>query len=171
MNPLASGTSAFSATGASCGARCRLAALALAGFAGALFGAGLLISGMTRPERVIAFLDLTSSRVAWDPSLALVMGGGVAVYAFAFHRVRNQRSSPWFGEKFHIPTRRDLDPSLLLGAATFGAGWGIAGFCPGPALVSAASGASSALWFAAAMLVGMALHHAVTWLRAQRAKA
>lgn len=170
MNPLASGTSVMAPIGASCGARCRVAALALAALAGALFGAGLLISGMTQPLRVIAFLDFTGSRAAWDPSLALVMGGGVAVYALAFHRVRNQRSSPWFGEKFHIPTRRDLDPSLLLGAATFGAGWGIAGFCPGPALVSAASGASNALWFVAAMLVGMALHHTVIWLRAQRAR-
>lgn len=158
MTPVAS---ALPAAGETCGLRCRVAALAFAGVAGALFGAGLLLSGMTLPSRVIAFLDVTGARGAWDPSLALVMAGGVTVYALAFRRIRRQRSSPWFGETFHLPTRRDLDPALLLGAATFGAGWGIAGFCPGPALVSAASGASSALWFVAAMLAGMALQHAV----------
>ncbi len=157
-------------TAAACGLRCRVVALVVAAAAGALFGAGLIIAGMTLPSRVIAFLDVTSARGVWDPSLALVMGGAIAVYSLAFLQVRRRRWSPWFGETFHLPTRRDLDPALILGAATFGLGWGLAGFCPGPALVSAAAGSSSALWFAAAMLTGMLAQHAVTARRARASR-
>ena len=133
-----------------CG-RCRAVSLALAALAGALFGAGLLVSGMTRPERVVGFLDLGG---AWDPSLAFVMGGALAVYAVA-HRWIRRRRGPWFDDRFHMPVRRDLDPQLLVGAAIFGVGWGLAGLCPGPAIVAAASVQASAIGFTVAMLAGM----------------
>jgi uncharacterized protein len=156
--------------GESCGLRCRIAALVLPALAGALFAAGLLLGGMTLPARVIGFLDVTSASGPWDPTLAFVMGGAVLTYALAFRRVRGQRSSPWFGELFHLPARRDLDPSLVLGAALFGAGWGLGGFCPGPALVSAAAGTSSALVFGAAMLLGMLVQHGVALALARRSR-
>lgn len=94
----------------------------LAAVTGALFGAGLLISGMTQPARVIGFLDVTR---AWDPTLAFVMGGAVIVYAFAFRAISVRRSDPWFDIKFHLPTRRDIDLPLVGGAALFGIGWGL----------------------------------------------
>jgi uncharacterized protein len=137
---------------ASCGARCRSASLLLAGLAGALFGAGLLVSGMTQPARVIGFLDVTGR---WDPGLAFVMGGAVLVYAIAFRRIRGGRWAPWFDGKLHLPTRRDIDPPLVIGAALFGIGWGLGGLCPGPAIVSAASGNLAGMAFVAAMLAGM----------------
>jgi uncharacterized membrane protein YedE/YeeE len=130
--------------------------LALAGVAGALFGAGLLVSGMTLPARVIDFLDVTG---AWDPSLAFVMGGAALVYAIAFRSIRAGRAEPWFDTAFHLPTRRDLDLRLIAGAALFGIGWGLGGLCPGPAIVTAASGSQTGLAFAAAMLVGMYAQH------------
>ncbi len=126
--------------------------------AGAMFGAGLTISGMTLPERVIGFLDVTG---AWDPSLALVMVGAIAVHAVLYRVVRTRRT-PIFDDRFHIPTRRDADPRLLAGAAIFGTGWGIAGFCPGPALTSAAAGSFPAIVFVAAMTAGMLLEHVTT---------
>jgi uncharacterized membrane protein YedE/YeeE len=125
--------------------------LLLAGISGALFGAGLLISAMTDPARVIGFLDVT----AWDPTLLFVMGGAVITYGLAFRLIPSRRADPWFGETFHIPTRRDVDRPLLIGSALFGIGWGLGGFCPGPALVSAASGSTSALVFVASMVAGM----------------
>jgi uncharacterized membrane protein YedE/YeeE len=126
--------------------------------AGGLFGAGLLVSGMTRPSKVIAFLDVTR---AWDPSLAFVMGGAVAVYALAFRRIRRGRTEPWFDVAFHLPTRRDLDAALVAGAALFGVGWGLGGLCPGPGLVAAAAGRTTGLAFVAAMLAGMILSRRV----------
>lgn len=141
---------------AMCGLRCRVMALVLPGLAGALFGAGLLVSGMTRPDKVVGFLDLGGS---WDPSLAFVMAGAAMVYALLFRVIRMRRQEPWFDIAFHVPTRRDLDAPLIIGAAIFGAGWGLGGLCPGPALVAAASGSGSALAFVAAMLVGMFLQH------------
>jgi uncharacterized membrane protein YedE/YeeE len=138
--------------------RGRVAALAVAALAGALFGAGLLVSGMTRPARVVGFLDVLGD---WDPSLAFVMAGAVAVYALAYRGLRG-RSRPWFDVRFHLPKRRDLDPQLIAGAAIFGVGWGLAGICPGPGLVAAASGAASAIGFVAAMLVGMYLRDRVS---------
>jgi hypothetical protein len=137
---------------AGCGARGRAASLLLAGLTGALFGAGLLVSGMTQPARVIGFLDVTG---AWDPSLAFVMGSAVVVYAVAFRWILRRRSSPWFEAKLHLPTRRDLDRPLIVGAALFGIGWGLGGLCPGPGIVSAAGGSLPALAFVAAMLAGM----------------
>lgn len=118
---------------------------------GLLFGAGLVIAGMTQPTKVIGFLDVTGG---WDPSLALVMVGAIGVHAIVY-RVATKRSSPLFADKFALPTRRDLDAKLLLGAAIFGAGWGIGGFCPGPALTSLAGFGLDAAVFVAAMVVGM----------------
>lgn len=136
----------------SCGRRCHIMSLVLAGVAGALFGVGLLVAGMTQPARVIAFLDITG---AWDPALAFVMGGALTTYAVATRIVRRRRADPWFDVTWHVPTRRDLDARLLAGAAVFGVGWGIGGLCPGPALVALGSGAMPILAFVAAMLVGM----------------
>jgi uncharacterized membrane protein YedE/YeeE len=134
------------------GARRRLAPLLLAGLAGALFGAGLLVSGMTQPARAIGFLDVTGS---WDPSLAFVLGSAVLVYAAALRRIRRRRRAPWFELQLHLPTRQDIDPPLIIGAALFGIGWGLGGLCPGPGIVSAASGSLAGLAFVAAMLAGM----------------
>ena len=124
--------------------------LGLAAMAGALFGAGLLLSGMTQPSHVIGFLDVR----AWDPTLACVMVGAIAVYATAL-RWSAARKRPWFAPTFHFPTRRDLDAPLIAGAAIFGVGWGLAGYCPGPGVVAAASGTTSAIVFVGAMLAGM----------------
>ncbi len=148
---------------ADCGLRCRLLSIVLAVVAGGLFGAGLLISGMTQPARVIGFLDVTRG---WDPSLAFVMGGAVVVYALAFRWIRRDRRDPWFDVTFHLPTRRDLDAPLLVGAALFGVGWGLGGLCPGPGLVAAASGSITGLAFAAAMIAGMFLQHLSARVRA-----
>jgi len=124
--------------------------------AGLLFGVGLGVSGMTRPEKVAGFLDVTGQ---WDASLAFVMAGAIAVHTLLYRLIR-RRPSPIFDEKFHVPTRRDLDGKLLVGAALFGVGWGLGGFCPGPSLVSAAAGQGGALLFVAAMLAGMVIQHA-----------
>ncbi len=121
---------------------------------GLLFGWGLLLSGMTDPGKVLAFLDVFG---AWDPSLALVMGGAIAVGVFAFALAR-RRTRAFLGGAMHLPSSRDIDKPLVVGALVFGAGWGLAGFCPGPALVSMASGEAKALVFVAAMLAGMAGH-------------
>ena len=119
--------------------------------AGVLFALGLGISGMTDPANVQGFLDFAGD---WKPALALVMGGGVLTYGVAF-RVIQKRPAPLLGGFFQIPTKRDLDLRLILGAALFGAGWGLGGFCPGPAFVSLATGAGSVLVFIGTMLVGM----------------
>ena len=121
---------------------------------GLVFGLGLIGSGMTSPAKVKGFLDLFG---AWDPSLALVMGGAIAVGAVAFAAAR-RRTLSWTGAHMEIPTSTVIDSRLLLGGVLFGAGWGIAGFCPGPALVAASSGSLAALGFVAAMLVGMTAH-------------
>ena len=126
----------------------------LAAVTGALFGIGLLVSGMTQPGRVIGFLDVTRG---WDPSLAFVMGGAVVVYAIAYRVISVRRVEPWFDIKFHLPARRDVDLPLVGGATLFGIGWGLGGLCPGPGLVSAAAGSGSAIAFVIAMLVGMLL--------------
>jgi uncharacterized membrane protein YedE/YeeE len=120
-----------------------------------LFALGLGLAGMTDPNKVLAFLDVSGD---WDPSLAFVMVGAISVYAVAQAVIRRRRAEPWFDVKFHLPTRRDIDPQLILGAALFGIGWALGGLCPGPALVTAAAGAASSLLFVAAMLTGMWLH-------------
>jgi len=139
-----------------CGARCRTMSLLLAGAAGALFGIGLLVSGMTQPARVIGFLDPLGG---WDPTLVFVMAGAVIVYTLASRAIDSRRTEPWFDACFHVPRRRDVDGKLLAGAALFGVGWGLGGWCPGPGLVSAAAGYGPALVFALAMLAGMYLQH------------
>jgi uncharacterized membrane protein YedE/YeeE len=126
--------------------------------AGLVFGIGLIAAGMTNPAKVQAFLDVTG---AWDPSLAFVMGGAIAVasLAFAWGRRRSATGAASFsGEPFHWPTASSIDARLVLGGVLFGIGWGIAGFCPGPALVAMGAGMGDAWVFGAAMLGGMALH-------------
>jgi uncharacterized protein len=118
---------------------------------GLVFGAGLVISGMTQPQKVLGFLDPLGR---FDASLILVMVGAIAVHLVAY-RVRAKRSAPLYSPKFFVPTRRDLDAKLLAGAFIFGVGWGLGGYCPGPGIVSLAGGGVSALAFVSAMLVGM----------------
>jgi uncharacterized protein len=144
---------------ATCGRRCAVMSIVLAATSGALFGVGLLISGMTQPSKVVSFLDVTGS---WDPSLAFVMGGAVAVYSVLFRLTKKRRSDPWLDVKFHLPTRNDIDFPLIAGGALFGVGWGLGGLCPGPGLVAAASGSIPAIAFAASMLGGMLLQHRTT---------
>lgn len=125
----------------------------LAAFAsGLLFGFGLLLAGMANPAKVQAFLDLAG---AWDPSLMLVMGGAIAVAAPAFLWAK-RHSRSLLGASLELPQARHIDHRLLIGGALFGAGWGIAGICPGPALVLLAQG--QAVIFALAMFAGMGLH-------------
>lgn len=118
---------------------------------GLIFGIGLILAGMANPAKVIAFLDLAGQ---WDPSLAFVMGGGIAVASGAF-AVAGRRARSLLGAPMQIPGRRDLEPRLILGSLAFGAGWGLAGFCPGPALVALGAGLPPAANFVGAMLVGM----------------
>jgi uncharacterized membrane protein YedE/YeeE len=129
---------------------------------GLIFGIGLLLSGMANPAKVIAFLDIAGQ---WDPSLALVMGGAIAV-AFPAFTVAKTRARAWSGAALQLPTARQIDAPLLLGSLAFGAGWGLAGYCPGPALVSLGTGSQSALVFVIAMLAGMAAHALFTRPRA-----
>ncbi|HEU0029199.1 MAG TPA: DUF6691 family protein [Kofleriaceae bacterium] len=135
----------------------RALSLGLAAFVGALFGAGLVISGMTQPAKVVAFLDPIDG---WDPTLAFVMGGAVVVYAVAYQWAK-RAARPLLASRFHLPTRNDIDRQLVLGAAIFGVGWGLGGLCPGPGIVAAASGSTSALAFVVAMLAGMFVQHRV----------
>lgn len=120
--------------------------------AGLIFGLGLVVSAMINPAKVQNFLDITG---AWDPSLALVMGAALIVTAVGY-RVLRAMNHPLFEAKFHWPTASDIDPRLLGGAALFGAGWGLAGFCPGPAISASALGSGPVYIFLAAMLAGVA---------------
>ena len=120
---------------------------------GLLFGLGLILSGMTDPGKVLGFLDLAGS---WDPSLALVMGGAIAVGFFAF-ALAKKRTVNFLGGALHLPKSHQIDKPLVIGATLFGAGWGLAGFCPGPGLVSLASGQVKGALFVAFMLAGMQL--------------
>lgn len=121
--------------------------------AGLLFGAGLTLSGMINPAKVTAFLDIAG---VWDPSLAFVMFGAVAVTATGY-RLTFLRTRPLFEAAFDLPARRDVDPRLLVGASIFGVGWGLTGYCPGPALAGLSAGQSGTAVFVATMLAGMAL--------------
>jgi uncharacterized membrane protein YedE/YeeE len=120
---------------------------------GLLFGLGLILSGMTDPSKVLGFLDIFG---LWDPSLALVMGGAIGVGFFAF-AIAKKRIVNFLGGALHLPTSSQIDKPLVIGAVLFGAGWGLAGFCPGPALVSLASGQIKAAAFVVFMLAGMQL--------------
>ncbi len=126
--------------------------------AGLIFGAGLVVSDMINPRRVLAFLDPAG---AWDPTLAFVMAGALVPSAIAY-LIRRRIREPLFDAAFHIPTTRDLDWRLLIGAALFGGGWGLAGFCPGPAVAALALGGWQPWLFVAAMIAGMLLHRLAT---------
>jgi uncharacterized protein len=130
--------------------------------AGALFAVGLALGGMTRPSKVLAFLDFGG---VWDPSLALVMLGAVATHALGYRAIRG-RASPLFAEAFQIPKARDLDWRLIAGASVFGVGWGLAGYCPGPAVASLGAGLLQPLIFVLLMLTGMLLVDKVLGVRA-----
>ena len=123
----------------------------VAGLAGIVFGLGLGISQMVNPQKVLGFLDIAGD---WDPSLAFVMGGAVVVGFLSFRLVL-RRPAPVLAESFMLPARTDLDPRLRFGAGTFGVGWGLAGFCPGPAIGSFAYVSEQTLLFVGAMIVGM----------------
>ena len=121
--------------------------------AGLVFGLGLIVSGMANPAKVIGFLDLAGR---WDPSLAFVMAGAIAVGAIAFALART-RTASFLDAPMRLPTDKQIDRRLLAGALVFGVGWGIAGFCPGPALVALGMGSAKAVVFVVAMLAGMGL--------------
>lgn len=125
--------------------------------AGLLFGLGLGFSQMIDPQRIIGFLDLTGS---WDPTLAFVMGGAVLVTLISFRFILRQ-PHPLLGSKFFVPTRNDIDRPLVLGAALFGIGWGIGGYCPGPAIAALGLGSANPLLFVAAMVAGSLAHKAL----------
>ena len=131
---------------------------------GLVFGLGLIVSGMDNPAKVLGFLDLAGE---WDPSLALVMGGAIAVGFFAFSIAKN-RTRSFIGAEMKLPTASTIDSRLLAGSALFGAGWGVAGFCPGPGLVALGMGEPKALVFVAAMLVGMVIF---SWLEKRKSPA
>lgn len=131
---------------------------------GLLFGIGLILSGMVDPGKVIGFLDLAGP---WDPSLAFVMGGAILVGVFAF-AVAQKRTTSFLGDVMRLPTASAIDRRLVVGGLLFGAGWGLAGFCPGPALVSLGAGQPKAAVFVIAMLAGMAVFELLEWLRLRR---
>lgn len=126
---------------------------------GLLFGVGLILSGMTDPGKVIGFLDLFGN---WDPSLAFVMGGAIFVSIFAFILAK-KRTTTFLGGALRLPTSTEIDKRLVVGGLVFGAGWGLAGFCPGPAVVSLGAGQPKAAVFVLAMLAGMALFELGEW--------
>ena len=132
-----------------------LIAILTAAAAGVLFGIGLGISGMSRPTKVLAFLDVSG---AWDPSLAFVMAGAIGVHSLAVVAAK-RRERTALGGVFHWPKPAAVDRALLVGAAVFGVGWGLGGFCPGPALLGAASGNATSIVFVAAMTAGMTARH------------
>ena len=121
--------------------------------AGLVFGLGLIVSGMANPAKVLGFLDLAG---AWDPSLAFVMAGAIAVAAFAF-ALAKKRSASFLGAAMKLPGSRDIDRRLVIGSVLFGIGWGVAGFCPGPGLVALGMSEIKALVFVGAMLAGMGI--------------
>lgn len=133
---------------------------------GLLFGIGLIVSGMTDPAKVIGFLDLAGT---WDPSLGFVMGGAILVGVFAFGAARKRERS-LLGAPMRLPTATVIDRGLVLGSLAFGAGWGLAGYCPGPALASLAAGGAKPLLFTLAMLAGMALFEVLERVSATRAQ-
>lgn len=121
---------------------------------GVLFAFGLLVSGMTQPDKVVGFLDFFG---AWDPSLAFVMLGAIGVH-FVTYRIVMKRPSPLLAGKFLVPTKRSIDKRLIVGSILFGVGWGLAGYCPGPALVSFVSMQWDVVVFVCSMTIGMLLY-------------
>ncbi len=138
--------------------------VAIAFLAGLVFGIGLLLSGMADPAKVLGFLDLAGS---WDPSLALVMVGAIAVATIGF-AVARRRTTSLLGTPIRLPTKRSIDRRLVVGSTLFGAGWGLAGFCPGPALVALGMGEGKAIVFVVAMLAGMGLFELIESRRSAR---
>jgi uncharacterized membrane protein YedE/YeeE len=136
------------------GALRRHAAGLAAAAAGVLFAFGLGLGGMTRPSKVIAFLDVAG---AWDPSLAFVMAGAIGVHLVVLRRIRPGQT-PLFAARFAVPARGGVDARLVAGAAIFGVGWGLAGYCPGPAVVSVTTHTTDAVAFFAAMMAGIAAY-------------
>lgn len=136
--------------------------------AGLVFGIGLIISGMANPAKVIGFLDLGGK---WDPSLAFVMGGAIFVGLFAF-RMAAKRSKTLLGDTLRLPQAKHIDRRLVLGGLAFGVGWGLAGYCPGPALASLVIGHSKTIIFVTAMVLGMAIFELLqTYMRKPQAQA
>lgn len=133
---------------------------------GLVFGIGLILAGMTDPAKVLGFLDLAGH---WDPSLALVMGGAILVGLAGF-RVAGKRSRSLLGDPMHLPSATRIDRRLVLGSLAFGAGWGLAGFCPGPALASLATGGARVALFAGAMLAGMIVYELLQRVRSRTAR-
>lgn len=127
--------------------------------AGLVFGLGLIVSGMADPAKVLGFLDLAGP---WDPSLAFVMAGAIGIGLVGF-RIAGRRTASFLGADMRLPTARHIDRRLLAGAALFGIGWGIAGLCPGPALVALGIGEAKAVVFVVAMLAGMAGFEMIEW--------
>lgn len=141
--------------------------IAIAFIVGLVFGIGLILAGMTDPAKVLGFLDLAGN---WDPSLALVMGGAVLVGLAGF-QVAGRRQRSLLGAAMRLPDATRIDRPLVLGSLAFGVGWGLAGFCPGPALASLASGGVKVLLFTGAMLAGMAAHALLERVRRRAAQA
>ncbi len=134
--------------------------IVFAALSGALFAIGLVVSGMTQPPKVIGFLNIggifAPNRFgAWDASLAFVMGGALLVTLVAFAVTPRAGKRPWAAASFDLPTRKDIDAKLVVGAALFGIGWGLVGYCPGPALASLLTGGVDVIVFAAALAAGM----------------
>ena len=132
---------------------------------GVLFAVGLGVTGILQPSKVIGFLDVAG---AWDPSLILVMVGAIAVNTGAYYLIVRKREAPLFNARFLIPTRKDVDAPLVVGAVLFGIGWGLGGYCPGPGIVSLLSGAMPAVTFVGSMLAGMTLFALVEPILAKR---
>jgi uncharacterized membrane protein YedE/YeeE len=135
--------------------------------AGLLFGVGLMVSGMANPAKVQGFLDLAGR---WDPSLAFVMAGAIAVGSLAFFAAR-RRDRSYLGLPMQLPVSTAITPRLVLGSAAFGIGWGLAGFCPGPALVALGAGYPKAVGFVAAMIAGMAIFELIERTKATTQRA
>jgi uncharacterized protein len=138
---------------------------AVAFASGVLFGVGLALGGMAQPSKVLGFLDLFG---AWDPSLAFVMLGAISVH-FVAYRVSRGTAAPFFADEFALPTRRKVDAKLVLGSAVFGVGWGLAGYCPGPAIASLASGSQAVALFVFTLLIGWFVASKVEARRESRA--
>ena len=132
-------------------------------FAGVLFGFGLALSGMMQPDKVVGFLNITG---AWDASLMLVMGGALAVFTPGYHFLIKKRDKAWNGDAINLPAKKSLDIELIIGALLFGAGWGLAGICPGPAIAMIALVGWPAVAFIVSMVVGMWLTG--VWLQKRR---
>ena len=142
--------------------------LILSGLIGALFGLGIAISGMANPAKVLNFFDIAGS---WDPSLIFVMGGALLTTALGYRIVFGARKKPVFDADFHLPINKQIDVRLITGAATFGIGWGLAGFCPGGAIPALGFGGVPVIAFVGAMVIGIAIARSVDGLRSKPAKA